>query len=141
MSKITVNDITYTAEKDICNCLDDYFCDVGKNLSSGIPYQLHDFTKYCHVPNNNSMFCTPASPAEILKIISSFKDNKAPGSDNIAPKLLKLISADVIEPLSHIHLTCRSVLAKYHTHLKLLRLSRYIKKVTRTNLAIIDQSH
>ena len=102
VSKITVNDITYTAQKDICNCLNDYFCDIGKNLASGIPYQLHDFTKYCHVPNNNSMFCTPASTAEILKIISSFKDNKAPGPDNIAPKLLKLISTDVIEPLAYI---------------------------------------
>jgi len=102
VSKITVNDITYTAQKDICNCLNDYFCDVGKNLASGIPYQLHDFTKYCHVPNNNSMFCTAASTAEILQIISSFKDNKAPGPDNVAPKLLKLISTDVIEPLAYI---------------------------------------
>ena len=28
--------------------------------------------------------------------------DKAPGPDNIAPKLLKLISTDVIEPLSYI---------------------------------------
>jgi len=33
---------------------------------------------------------------KLLKIISSFKDNKVPGPDNIAPKLLKLISTDVI---------------------------------------------
>ena len=102
VSKITVNDITYTAEKDICNRLNDYFCDVGKNLASGISNQVHDFTKYCHVANNNSMFCAPASTAEILRIILCFKDNKAPGPDNIAPKLLKLISTDVLEPLSYI---------------------------------------
>ena len=47
------------------------------------------------------MFFSPALTAEILKIIS-FKDNKAPGPDNIAPKLLKLISTEVMEPLSYI---------------------------------------
>jgi len=47
------------------------------------------------------MFCTPTLTAEILKIISSFKDNKAPGPDNIAPKLLKLISTDVIKHISN----------------------------------------
>ena len=40
--------------------------------------------------------------AEIPRNIWSFKDNKAPGPDNNAPKLLKLISSDVIEPLSSI---------------------------------------
>jgi len=72
------------------------------NVLGSIPYQLHDFTKYCHIPNNNSMFCTAASTTELLKIISSFKDNKAPGPDNVAPKLLNLISTHVIEPLAYI---------------------------------------
>jgi len=103
ISKITVNNSTYTDEKDICNCLNDYFCDVGKNLASSINCQpAHDFTKYCHLPDNNSMFCPPATSAEILKIILSFRNNKSPGPDNIAPKLIKLISADIIEPLLYI---------------------------------------
>lgn len=102
ISKITVNNSTYTDEKDICNRLNDYFCDVGKNLASSINCQPHDFTKYCHLPNNNSMFCPPATGAEILKIILSFRNNKSPGPDNIAPKLIKLISADIIEPLLYI---------------------------------------
>jgi len=48
------------------------------------------------------MFCPPATGAEILKIILSFRNNKSPGPDNIAPKLIKLISADIIEPLLYI---------------------------------------
>jgi len=140
VSKITVNDTTYTAQKDICNCLNEYFCDVGKNLASGVPYNLHDFTKYCHVANNNSMFCTPASTVEILKIISSFKDNKAPGPDNIAPKLLKLISTDVIEPLAYIFNLSFSSGRVPHS-LKIAKVIPLHKKVTRTNLAIIGQFH
>jgi len=46
------------------------------------------------------MFCAPVLTAEILRIILCLKDNKAPGSDNyIAPKRLKLIPTDVMEPL------------------------------------------
>ena len=48
------------------------------------------------------MFCAPVSTTEILMTISCFKNNKAPGPDNMAPNLLKLISTDVMEPLSYI---------------------------------------
>ena len=45
------------------------------------------------------MFCEPATGTEVMKIISNLSNNKSPGPDNIGPKLLKLISGDIIVPL------------------------------------------
>jgi hypothetical protein len=43
------------------------------------------------------MFYDPTNWNEILNIISGFFEIKSPGSDSIGQKLLKLISADIVE--------------------------------------------
>jgi hypothetical protein len=50
---------------------------------------------------------------ETPNIISGFYDNKSPGPDSIGPKLLKLISANIVEPFTYI---CNLSFAtgKYH---------------------------
>jgi len=39
---------------------------------------------------------------EILGIINKLRDSKAPGYDNIGPKLIKYIASLIIRPLTHI---------------------------------------
>ena len=75
---------------------------LGKNLAVTIKCQPNSFTKFSSTPNSSSMSNEPATAAEILKIISSLNDNKAPGLDNIGSKLLKLITPDIIAPLLYI---------------------------------------
>jgi hypothetical protein len=60
------------------------------------------FSEYCESPTINSMFCDPTNKDEILNIISRFYHNKSPGPDSIGPKLLKLISANIVEPFTYI---------------------------------------
>jgi len=49
------------------------------------------------------MFCAPTTGFEVEKIISSLKNSKSPGPDNIAPKIIKIIAEIVAEPLSFIY--------------------------------------
>jgi len=48
------------------------------------------------------MFCSCVTPEEIIKIIYSFPNNKAPGMDNISSKILKKISNSITFPLTFI---------------------------------------
>jgi len=67
--------------------------DLFQQLDKCGPY---DFAQYLPPTQTNSMFCNPVNPGEIYKIIMNFKNNKSPGADNIGPKLLKVISSDII---------------------------------------------
>jgi len=48
------------------------------------------------------MFRTSVTPHEIELIVSTFQDNKAPGPDNIGPKLLKGVLDSLLDPLVYI---------------------------------------
>jgi len=60
-----------------------------------------DFKKYCPPSNASSMYCIPADPSEIYRIIVNLKNNKSPGADNIGSKILKEVVDDITCPLSH----------------------------------------
>ena len=48
------------------------------------------------------MYCIPAEPNEIYRIIVNLKNNKSPGAGNIGSKILKEVVDDITCPLSHI---------------------------------------
>ena len=103
ITSLMVDNKLITDANAICNSINDYYCNVGEKLVQLLEKCGNDdFKKYCPAPNINSMFCTPVEPDEIYKIITSFKNNKAPGVDNIGPKILKSVSAEIIFPLTHI---------------------------------------
>jgi len=66
------------------------------------PCGQFDFEKCCLYTSKNSMFCSPISPEEIIKIICKFPNNKAPGIDNIKSKILKEISSYIVDPFVYI---------------------------------------
>ena len=81
--------------------INEYFC--RPNLQKEFkPDQSTDFNGYMCSPVKNSMFCTPVSKDEIIKIIANFKNTKSPGPDNVTPKLLKAAQNEIIDPLLHL---------------------------------------
>jgi len=62
----------------------------------------NEYLKYCDKPTANSMYCEPCCHTEIFNIVHSFQNVKAPGSDNIGPKLLKSCLNAIIDPLTYI---------------------------------------
>jgi len=70
-----------------------------ENLAASIKCQSASFVKYCSSAISScSIFTEPVIATEIMKIISSLSNNKSPGPDKIGPKLLKLITENIISP-------------------------------------------
>ena len=83
------------------------------------------------------MFCCPVTADEIVRIINNFPNNKAPGIDNINPKLLKRIVDAIIEPLAHIF-NLSFTNGSVPDLLKIAKVVPIYKKEKKTFPAIID---
>jgi len=101
--KLTKNGIDITSPKQICNTLNEYFCNIGPTLAKNIHCSTNDFMQYCFTTVKESMYCNPVSAEEIINVVSRFQDNKSPGFDNIGSKLLKNVLYDILQPLVYIY--------------------------------------
>jgi len=101
--KITYNNKDITEPNEICNRLNEYYCTIGANLVQSLqPCGQFDFEKFCSYTCKNSIFCSPVSAEEIIKIICKFPNNKAPGRNNIKFEIFKKISSFIVNPLVYI---------------------------------------
>ena len=97
---ISGKDLT-SDSKTIANAFDNYFVNVGPTLASKIPDQPVDFSSYMLLPNECSLFLTPASETEVKRIITNLSDG-APGKDGVTGKPLKIVSDVVVTPITHL---------------------------------------
>lgn len=74
--------------QEIANVFNDYFSTIGHNLALNIQRSSNCATS-CIPRVSESLFLRPASFNEVLLLINGLSNNKASGSDNIPPKLLK----------------------------------------------------
>ena len=95
------DDITENTE-EIANLFNDYFVNIGENLSSRLPPSQHNFKKYMTGSVPNSCFCDEISSNEIKRIISSLKTKNSSGPDKISTRLLKECADVLTLPLLHI---------------------------------------
>ena len=72
-----------------------FFSDVASKVRSKIPPSRHHFSEWLKSPNTDSIFISPTSPEEILKILNSFKSSKATCPNSIPVKLLNIISVEI----------------------------------------------
>ena len=90
-----------TDENDICNKFNDFFLNIGMNLTSKIPNTDIPCTKYLSGTYTKSIFMSPTSTNEVDNIISTLK-NSSSGHDGIDAAMLKTVKAYIIIPLTHI---------------------------------------
>ena len=75
ITKLIVNNIEYSNPNEICEVLNDFFCNVGTEIDNSIPSTNYD--PITHVTNNtNSMFLYPAIDTECSIIIQNLKNSK-----------------------------------------------------------------
>ena len=79
-----------------------YFQSIGSSLASQIPEGKHPHAYYMTTPNNTNLFLAPTDPQEILKLITSLKNSKSTGADNINNILLKKLKHSIALPLSNL---------------------------------------
>lgn len=94
------NDIAFRDNKEMSNYCNNYFINVGINMLTNIKKPAN-FANNLRI-NKNSMFLTPVTDSELIKHISTLKNNGAPGKDGITAKIIKTIHMHILEPLKHI---------------------------------------
>jgi len=140
ISELIVNNTKILLIQKTCDNLNSYFCTVGEKLAAKISSNRQDFINYCDTPLPNSMFCAPVTPDEIKSIVSKFRNNKSPGSDNIGPKLLKSVLDIIVYPLVYLYNLSFST-GRVPEALKIAKVIPLFKNVIEQVHATTAQSH
>jgi len=89
--------------KLIAEHFNSFFANIGKSLASDIPDPPPDFKQSFSTYNNpKSLFFTPTSPEEIIKLTSNLKNSHSCANDGISNILLKQIIPSISGILSFI---------------------------------------
>ncbi|MEE4247924.1 MAG: reverse transcriptase family protein, partial [Kangiellaceae bacterium] len=99
--KFNINGTSTSDENVICNAFNDFFVNVGLNISSQIPPDDTDPCTFIQGAVRNSMFLQPVDAVELGNTILQLK-NKSPGWDGICADPVKAACDCLVEPLLHI---------------------------------------
>ena len=123
-SQILMNYKLITNSKNLCDCLNSYFANLGTNLSKGIPSSASplNYVIFLH----HSLFFTPTNQLEIEKINSNLKITSL-GYDEMHPKIIKQISMIIAIPLSHI-MNCSLISGIVPSKLKIAKVIPIFKR-------------
>jgi len=86
----------------ISNHFNNFFVNIGPKLAANIENGDKEYHCYLSNPLQNSMFMSPITESEIIKVIDKFDANKGPGHDGINNLLMKKIAKEVCTPLAMI---------------------------------------
>ncbi len=108
----THSDITTSCPKEVSNILNNYFCSIALDLRQTIAAENagsnfndnNDFHQntFNTVAVKDSIFFYPTNKTEIRNVVSSLKNNKAPGFDNITPVIIKEVAESIIDVIVHL---------------------------------------
>lgn len=104
VESLKIGNITIYNKREISNQFGRYFSSVGHKFASKIRAPKNNATDYLKLinRNENSLFMTPTSKEEIVKLISNLPQKKSSGHDNIDNILLKEIKYEISDILSDI---------------------------------------
>ena len=102
ISKLIYQDNELRKPEDICNCLNDYFCNVAGNIHSTIKQTNTTHMEYINKHIQSSIFLENITRNELLTMIENINMRKSPGPDNIGPKLVRDSKMFLIDPLLYI---------------------------------------
>ena len=94
-----------TSDKDISNCMNDYFCTVGNKISDSLSSSDHHFSYYLRNKINASFFLSAIVEPEVAIELNKLNAKKAPGPDALTPKLIKICGLIFLSPLTKIYNT------------------------------------
>lgn len=100
-NKIIVNEKTEENPEIIANAFNDYFVNIGKNISDSVPVCNTHYSTYLPEPNPNSIFLQPTNNYEVANVIKMLK-RKSPGYDDITADIIKRSYPAFLKALTHI---------------------------------------
>ena len=98
----TINNKSVSDKTEIACAFNNFFANIGHNVSHNVPYTNRDFQSYLPNHNAQSIFFTPVIPADILSITAKLKPKTSYGVDGISTKLLTKTIDKIINPITHI---------------------------------------
>ena len=101
-TKMFFNGEPITNEHSIASMFNTFFIDSVSKIAENIPYMNETYDTYLPNPIKNTMFLDYVEPYEIKAVIDKIKPKTSTGFDDISCKMLKLSTAYIIEPLTHI---------------------------------------
>ena len=104
IDSIKVNDRVITDKKVIPNIMNTYFCSVGENLKSKIPYEPNPLTTGVYSINNNlkSFNFIEITAEDVVNACSTIKTSHGSGVDGISSFFIKTAIYFLARPLSYI---------------------------------------
>ena len=86
--------------KKVANHFNDFFSTIADKVRSEIPQSHRHFSNFLRNRNRSSIFLSPTTPEEVMKVISSFSCNKSSGPNSIPVRVLKILKNDISHPIS-----------------------------------------
>ena len=95
-----LNNASISDPNQIANEFCKFFTNIGPEYASAIPTAQKPYDQHLKNRIPNSIFFAPTDPYEILNIITTLKNKKSCGHDNISTSFLKDIGKQVCNPIS-----------------------------------------
>ena len=103
ITKLIINNNTLIHPQEICEGLNNFFCNIGKDLSHKVPTTTHTYTEYMAPSITNSFFMTQIDETEIIKVINNLDRTKGSGPDIFSVACIIENAIILAKPLSHIY--------------------------------------
>ena len=125
VSSIQVNDSIKTSNRDIAETFNNYFANVGNELSKQIPPTIKRFEDYLE-PKISTFEFKMISTCEVQSVLKKLKTSKSSGQDKISIKLLKDSTDVSLTYLTHMY-NCSLLSGIFPDEWKLARVSPIYK--------------
>ena len=101
IDKIKIGNVEHVEPVEIANDLCNYYSTIGARLANSIPPPRHDNQFYLKKITHNpkSLYLSPTTMQEIIKIIDNLPNKNSSGHDNINNILFKNIKNQIAAPL------------------------------------------
>jgi hypothetical protein len=103
INEIKTKDVYITDKVQMAEEFNNFFSQIGKQISNSIPPSTTDPLAYINVPDNvPNLEFYPCSPAQIVSLVKNFENKSSPDLDGISMSLIKKVIIEISNPLSHI---------------------------------------
>ena len=101
-TKFIVDKAVTSDKKQISECFNKFYINVGSNLAKNIPQNQTDPMSYMKNSNTKTIYLEPVTENEVSAIVNSLKIS-SPGWDDISSKVIKKTYKSFIKPLTYLY--------------------------------------
>jgi hypothetical protein len=96
------NNNTLKDKRQIVERFNNFFSNIGYDISENVPLSQHSFSHYLQNKNPKSIFLDPVTPGDVIDVTSKIKSKRSLDHNNISSNLMKASIQNTAVPLTHI---------------------------------------